>query len=65
MFNRQMFGMKKLTTNHPTPWNERPKLPLSNWTKNFHTTSVPHYELIAIESSWFHLCIGEEWISKN
>jgi len=28
MLNRQMFGMKKLTTHHLAPWNKPPKVPI-------------------------------------
>jgi hypothetical protein len=33
MLNCQMFGAKKLATNHLAPWNEPPKRPISKGLK--------------------------------
>jgi hypothetical protein len=43
-------------------WNEFPKTPISKQAENSHARNVPYQELITIESSWFHLCMGENWI---
>ncbi len=64
MLNRQMFGMKKLTTYHLTPYNKPPKVHVSNWVQNSHTNSALHQELITTKSSWFRLHMGENRIPK-
>jgi hypothetical protein len=47
------------------PYNELQKAHVSNWTENSQIERVPHYELIPIESSWFHLQMRNIQIPPN
>jgi hypothetical protein len=64
MLNCQMFGLKKLATQHLTSWNKPPKVHVSKWVENSHVKNAPHYELTTTKSSWFCLHMGENWIPK-
>jgi hypothetical protein len=64
MLNHQMFGTKKFTTHHPMFSNKPPKVLISNWAENFQDGNVFHQALTPIESFWFYLHMGENWIPK-